>query len=171
MAGDSRRRSAARQALRPGNWPSHVGASLQFLGASAARVRRRTATGLDHLDLVNAGWLAFQEAAAKGRPVASCYTFAEHRMEQEVVRERAARRPFVLDQRKSWRRLSPGEWRALHAFTRRHLADAPQQLRAITLLFRGRSILEVARELGVNRFHVYRLRSLAIARLTAALAA
>jgi DNA-directed RNA polymerase specialized sigma24 family protein len=172
MAGDSRRRTAAHKAavavaLRP---TPHVDASFQFLGASARRVRRRSGTTLDHLDLVHEGWLAFQEAQAKGRPTAKCYMFAENRMATCVEREVRDGFGAVPDYSPSVRRMTPADWRTLHTWLRRVLHRAPQQLRTMALLYQGRSIDEVGRELGVSRNRAYELRAAAIAQLSQATA-
>jgi len=121
---------------------------------------------LDHLDLVHEGWLAFQEAHAKGRPEAKCYMFAENRMTTCVEREARGREGTLPDDAPSVRRMTPGDWRTLHTWLKRVLHRAPSQLKTMTLLYQGRSIDEVARELGISRNRAYELRSGAIAQLT-----
>ena len=106
---------------------------------------------------------------AEGATARAAYAFAENRMTTCVEREARGREAALPDDAPSMRRLTPGDWRALHAWLRRVLWQAPSQLACMTLLFRGRSIEEVALELGVSRGRAFGLRVEAIARLQNAL--
>jgi hypothetical protein len=144
---------------------------MQFLGASARRVRSRANSSLDHLDLVHEGWIAWRDAMAEGATVKAAYAFAENRMTTCVERERRGCECDPPDDAPSTRRLTPSDWRTLHTWLRRVLWQAPSQLGCMELLFRGRSIEEVQRELGVSRHRAYELRSKAIAELNLSLTA
>jgi len=157
--------------LRPETRRPHAGASLRFLGNSARRTLGRCRhVGVAYGDLLHEGWLAWHEARAKGRSEEAAYRFAEHRMETVCERDwKQHTRPVVVDRTPSVRRLTPGQWRDLQAFLARTLAGAPAQLAVMSLLFHGRSIEEVARELAMRDDTARKVRSQAVTRLTRAL--
>lgn len=148
--------------------PAHASASLRFLGASARRVRRRTGPWLDHAALVAEGWLAWQEARDAGKSPERAYRAAENRMQTVAERERRLSRVPLVDRGTGTRRLSPAEWRALHTWLRRVLVR-PRQRAVMALLYRGRSIDECARDLGITRAAAYSARCAAIRQLEAAI--
>ena len=96
--------------------------------------------------------------------------FAENRMQTVCEREqRQSAATFVVDLAPPTRRLTPGDWRALHAWLRRTLGRWPQQLRVMTLLYQQRSLDEVTREMHLTWERAQSLRSLALRTLRGAL--
>lgn len=139
---------------------------LRYLGRSARNVRRwRNGTSLTHLDLVHEGWLSWKQTRGTDT---QRHAIAKNRMNTCAARERRqSEQTYEVDTSPSLRRLTPGDWRALHAWCARVLTGT--ELKVMRLLFVGRSIEEVPRELGISHKYAHNLRSRAIGRLTASL--